>query len=49
MVAISAEPIGRNLNSHKSPPSGAGLFFFRRLLTGWTGSRWCWLQLFRAN
>ena len=27
MVSISAEPIGRNLNSHKSPPSGAGLFF----------------------
>ena len=27
MVAISAEPIGSNQNSHKSPPPGAGIFF----------------------
>ena len=27
LVSINAETIGRNLNSQKSPPSGAGLFF----------------------
>ena len=49
MVSISAELIGGNLNSHKSPPSGAGLFFFRCLPTGWTGSKCCWLHFARAN